>query len=146
MKKQITGYVTALADVYGGTLNQPMIKCLNNLLEFIEDIPEGNEEISNDRIAENNLLRKRITELEENCENMNGVEKNLHKKICDLTKEVTLVKSASQVLKERNEELTKVNTISGQCQRLEEQFKSIFGNTPGGKRFVEILEEMGANE
>ena len=39
MKKEIMAYVTALTDVYSGTINQPMIKALNDIVNFVEDIP-----------------------------------------------------------------------------------------------------------
>jgi len=40
MKLQILSYVNALQDVYSGTINQPMIKALNDLESHVADLQE----------------------------------------------------------------------------------------------------------
>lgn len=56
------------------------IESSTSLLDFVADLSEK-ENSEGDIIAENSLLRKRITELEESCTNMNEVERNLHEQI-----------------------------------------------------------------
>ena len=63
MKKEIMAYITALENVYSGTINQPMIKALNDLECFVADIKE---EDSNGE----DLYIKRIVELEEEIEDI----------------------------------------------------------------------------
>lgn len=84
MKEQISAYITALIDIHRHTVNMPMGNCLDNLLEFVMDIPEVNKEqsiTSFNIVLENENLKKRILELEESCTNMCDVENNLNKKI-----------------------------------------------------------------
>jgi myosin heavy subunit len=107
MKAKIIAYITALSDVNRRFLEEvkgtsdreakgqyiaveSMTKDLDNLIDFIEDIPsELNEPIMLilNNIEEAQILRKRIRELEDSCENMNDVEKNLHQKINKLEEE-----------------------------------------------------------
>lgn len=54
-----------------------------NLLNFVADITEEIQSPENEEIIERYL--KRISELEESCENMCEVEKNLQKRIDKLT-------------------------------------------------------------
>ena len=97
MKKSITSYITALINVHysalerlpetsqASSLHAVYVDELNALLDFIEDIPENNSIVINlGNSEENKYLRKRVRELEESCESMCEVEKNLHKKIKNL--------------------------------------------------------------
>lgn len=79
---ELKGYITARIDAYDGI--KGIIKCvpteevifnLSRLIEIIEDM-QGMES-ANVEVA----LRRHITELEESCENMCEVERNLNRKI-----------------------------------------------------------------
>jgi|GEM_PF-1868310 len=75
MKKEIIAYITALTDVYSHTVNMPMKDALDNLLEFVIDIPEFKEDkdqsiklfnivLENEDLKQSNAeLLNRITEL-----------------------------------------------------------------------------------
>lgn len=66
---------------------------LNDLLDFVEDIPDESKEpiilaITSDSNNETvEILRKRVRELEDSCENMSQVERNLHKEVDRLRQE-----------------------------------------------------------
>ena len=113
MRASINGYLTALINTHKNAISpnastlinnctRKAINELNDLVEFIKAIP--NEQIA-DTYKEINRLRdilvrfekdtdtetlrrrnlqKRVVELEESCENMNEVEKNLHLTIKEL--------------------------------------------------------------
>jgi hypothetical protein len=104
VKKEITGYITCAIDNHNRTIEimkksgnpsglmgiyESYTAELSDLLDFIE------ADASVDRIAENDLLRKRVSELEVSCENMNEVEKNLHSKIKELEMANILYKNGS---------------------------------------------------
>ena len=65
MKKEIIAYITALTDVYSHTVNMPMKAALDNLIEFVIDIPDNKEQsIKTFNIAlENEDLKKCNAEL-----------------------------------------------------------------------------------
>lgn len=113
MKKEITAYITGVINSYTKTVailneNNAFNTNLNSfvavkeefseLLNYVMDIPEENKEqlISNFNISlENENLKQtnakllsRVMELEESCENMNEVERNLHYKIKGIEKEM----------------------------------------------------------
>ena len=98
MKKEITGYITGIINSYSRTIERlkangaPITATnpfkafkeeLTDLLEFVIDIPDSKETsiLSFNVAIENTILKKRIAELEESCECMCDVERNLHKKI-----------------------------------------------------------------
>ena len=99
MKSEITGYLTGLINNHNrivgsmkkfGYSNASIqidvnyTNELTDLLAFVEKTPEETQQpmtVILNNIEENELLRKQIRELEDSCENMNEVEKNLHKKI-----------------------------------------------------------------
>lgn len=100
MKAAVTGYITAVINNYTRAIeNLKTVKTapitiskyetireeLNDLLDFIEDIPEETggpiTVVLNSNNEEVEILRKRIRELEDSCENMAQVEKNLNAKI-----------------------------------------------------------------
>ena len=83
MKKEIMAYVTALSDVYSKTINQPMIKALNDILNFVEDIPTVKNEITDFEI-ENKRLKGSNRMLEALCDSL--IEKN-----CELVKEKQII-------------------------------------------------------
>ena len=104
MKKEITGYIQGVINSYSRTIERLKVSGVpitstnsfqsfkeefSDLLEFVIDIPEEKEEsIMSFNIAlENGAIKRRITELEEFCENLNEVEGNLHREIEKLNKE-----------------------------------------------------------
>lgn len=110
MKQSIIGYVTALTNVHadmldkiptntrGTSVHGMFLNELNALLDFIEDIPEENPLVINlNSIEETEFLRKRIRELEESCESMCEVEKNLHSKMVLLIQENEQLKQKLQI-------------------------------------------------
>lgn len=126
MKKEIMAYVTALTDVYSGSINQPMVKCLNDILNFAEDIPVEDKErsiLAFNTALENSILKSRVLELEESCENMNEIEINLHKRIKALKWNNSALDGNCNVLKEQNIKLVKVNNEFALCNK--KQFQMI---------------------
>ncbi|MGH4125140.1 MAG: hypothetical protein ACREV6_19665 [Clostridium sp.] len=135
MKKQITGYITGVINSYSRTIErlkaseapitstssfQAFKEEFTDLLEFIIDIPEENKEVSilAFKIAiENTILKKRILELEESCENMNEIENNLHKRVKALTNNNEALDSNCNVLMNHNNKLIKVNFELAQCNK-----------------------------
>jgi len=99
MKAEIIAYTTALINVYAKEVklntNSLIINCnkralddLNDFLAFVEDVQEETGFVK--VILENgeiDLLRKRIRELEDSCENMCEVDRNLQRKIEELKNE-----------------------------------------------------------
>lgn len=101
MKELIIGYITAVINNYTRTIDtfkqynaangsirrfETIREELNDLLDFVEDIPEETKEpytiiFRTDSEEEVNILRKRIRELEDSCENMCEIERNLRNKI-----------------------------------------------------------------
>lgn len=90
MKESIVGYLTALANIHSDAvenhcganiiavnLHRSFVNELNALLDFVEDIPEENTEALQ--------LKIKIKDYEESLRTMTVVEKNLHKKIAELT-------------------------------------------------------------
>jgi hypothetical protein len=124
MKKEIMAYITALTDVYSGTINQPMIKCLNDLLTFVVDIPEKNKEqsiaafniaLGNEDIKqENAALINRIIELEDSCTNMCEVEKNLQLKVQGAMDNNVALNSTCNKLRDEKKYLLRLNSVSDQ--------------------------------
>lgn len=104
MKKEIIGYITGAINnhirilesmnKYGYSKasvqsHQNYADELSDLSKFITNIPDANKEASIlafNVALENGSLKRRIVELEESCENMNEVEKNLHYKIKGIEK------------------------------------------------------------
>lgn len=120
MKEQISAYITALIDMHRHTVNMPMKNCLDNLLEFVMDIPEGNKEQSiaafNIALDNKNIEKlktnmfKRITELEESCTNMCEVEKNLQRKLQGAMDNNIALNDTCNKLRETNEFLLRANS------------------------------------
>lgn len=100
MKAAVTGYITAVINNYTRTIEnlkknkvpehmlrryETIREELNDLLDFIEDIPEETSGpitvILNSNHEEVEILRKRIRELEDNCENDCTIIRNLNNKI-----------------------------------------------------------------
>lgn len=100
MKQAVTGYITALINSHERRINNlNNIKVPDNviknyeefknelcdLLDFVEDIPQEVKDpgtvIINANDAEIENLKKYIRELEDSCENMCTVERNLREKI-----------------------------------------------------------------
>lgn len=113
MKAEITGYVTALINIYGKRVNfntnTKVLSDLRDLLEFVEDIPEQTNELSepitvyfNRNDEEVAKLKSVIRELEDSCENMNEVEKNLHGKIELLMKDNKMWQKTCNELRDKN--------------------------------------------
>lgn len=124
MKAEITGYITALINVKELNVkrikrsnpnidikaHQNSIEELSCLLDFVEDVPEEMDHITvvvKDEEAD--LLRKRIRELEDSCENMCEIEKILHKKIEDLNSENLVYQITCTGLNEKIEKLEAIN-------------------------------------
>ena len=113
MKEQIAAYITALIDIHRHTVNMPMNNCLDNLFEFVMDIPEVNKEqsIAAFNIAlENENLNKIILELEESCTNMCEVERNLQGKIQGALANNIALNDTCNKLRERNKYLLRLNS------------------------------------
>lgn len=119
MKEEITGYLTGMIDSsnrgveFLKEVGQPTtiieiceghVLGLSDLLDFVEDISEE-EQVHGDSIAEINLLRKRIRELEDSCENMCVIEKNLHKQLAMLKDENCTWQIAFNEIKEKLDDL-----------------------------------------
>jgi len=114
MKEQISAYITALIDIHRHTVNMPMKNCLDNLLEFVMDIPEVNKEcviLTFNVVLENENLKKRILELEESCTNMCEVEKNLQEKVQGSMDNNVALNNTCNNLRGRNEYLLKLNSV-----------------------------------
>ncbi|WP_435789180.1 hypothetical protein [Clostridium sp.] len=124
MKKETMAYITALTDVYSGTINQPMIKCLNDLLTFVVDIPEENKEqsitsfniaLENENIKQENAeLLNRVMEFENSCENMCEVEKNLQGKVKGAMDNNVALNSTCNKLRDKNKYLLRLNSVLDQ--------------------------------
>ena len=128
MKKEIMAYITALTDVYTHTVNMPVKNCLDNLMNFIEDIPEGKDKAILDfNIAlENESLKKRIIELEESCENMCDIEKNLHEKLKTHELNNTVWRNIYKELEEENKILKEKSfNDTKSYKKFEKVFKGI---------------------
>lgn len=82
-----------------------VLNSLNIILDYVEDIPEDNSKPTTVVLcgSENEKLEKRIHELEESCENMCEVEKNLHNKVQTLRSDNTTWRNACNELREKNE-------------------------------------------
>lgn len=125
MKAEIIGYVTGMINSYERTISQykkdelPKEKYksfdlvkeeLSDLLDFAQDIPE-----------ETDRLNKRIAELEESCENMNDIEKNLHLQIKELDTENIGGQVAYQKLKVENQKLITQSKIDKRISIMSEK-------------------------
>jgi hypothetical protein len=100
MKREILGYISALVNLYDKEIpkgHPPLIhlqgvqKSIDDLYEFVIDIED--EEAKEPVVAVDNnglvkILRKRVLELEESCQNDNEVIKNLQRKNDDADKEI----------------------------------------------------------
>jgi len=139
MKSSVKAYVTALINTHKNEIipnasclingyTHKSIKELNDLLDYISKIPEI---LITDTYVEINRLRdelarvviesdtetlrrrnlqKRVVELEESCENMNEVEKNLHKKIKTLETNAGWISHQLLESDKKIRELEEVNT------------------------------------
>ena len=141
MKKQIIGYVTGVINSYSRTIERlkasgaPILSTnsfqafkeeFTDLLEFVIDIPEQNKEaamLSFNVALRNEDLKKRILELEESCEDMCEIEKNLHKRIKALTDNNEALDSNCNVLMNQNNKLIKINFGLTNCNK--NQFQMI---------------------
>ncbi|MFT5872791.1 MAG: Na+/phosphate symporter [Clostridium sp.] len=131
MKQQIVGYVTALIDMNRSTVNMSIKNCLDNLLEFVIDIPKENKETSiaafntaleNENLKQSNAkLLSRVMELEESCENMNEIENNLHKRVKALTENNDALDENCNKLINHNSKLIKINLEIFQCNKNQAQ-------------------------
>ncbi len=141
MKKEITGYITGIINSYSRTIERlkangaPIAATnpftafkeeLTDLLEFVIDIPDSKETsiLSFNVAIENVTLKKRIAELEESCECMCDVERNLHKKIEEL--ETAEIANREQLLddKQKIEESEKEKNEFWECNKqLNELYK-----------------------
>lgn len=83
----LTTTINRYSEVAGSIVSQKcVINDLTNILDYIQDIPEGNKpnevlNIFNEIVMENKTLNKTVKELEESCQYMCDVEKNQLKKI-----------------------------------------------------------------
>lgn len=120
MKEQISAYITALIDMNKHTVDMSIENCLDNLLEFVMDIPEVDKERSitafNLALGNKNIEKitanmfKRIMELEESCTHMCEVEKNLHKKIQGLGANNAAINETCNKLRDKNSSLLRINS------------------------------------
>lgn len=123
MKALIIGYITAVINNYTRSI-ETLKECgasegaikrfetireeLNDLLDFVEDIPEWSKEpvtlnITINSNEEVEILRKRIRELEDSCENMCEVQKNQLKRIEYLKDDNYMWQNTCNILKEKLE-------------------------------------------
>jgi len=114
MKKEIIAYITALLDVCNHTVNIPITECLDNLIDFIEDIPEEKEQsiktfnivLENQDLKQSNEeLLSRITELnqlEEANEYLKNINENLYKKVENLEIALSLSRSGMDPIFKEN--------------------------------------------
>jgi len=79
MKKEIMAYITALINTCNTTVNVPVAKCLNDLLDFVEKSSE-----------EDTKSKGYIKLVEKICDGF--VEKN-----CELVKEIEALKKMNKV-------------------------------------------------
>lgn len=102
MRSSIKGYLTGLINNYKNgigfkvnpmtnTCNALIVDILNDLLDYVTKFKE--ETVSEKTVIENEILKKRIVELEESCENMNEVEKNNHATIATLESNTTWIRT-----------------------------------------------------
>jgi len=143
LKAEIMGYITGITnnhlrivasmEKYGfeetlTAIHENVIDELNDLLTFVEDVPEETEftkvvlakegvkmpmskfttelyDIIGDLQDQKEVLEKRVKELEESCQNMCDVDRNLQKKIKELKTTNHDWQNACIMLKEKNEEL-----------------------------------------
>ncbi|APF26060.1 hypothetical protein NPD5_241 [Clostridium sporogenes] len=80
----LTTTINRYSEVPGSIVSQKcVINDLTNILDYIQDIPEGNEvlNIFHEIVIENKALNKTVKDLEESCQYMCDVEKNQLKKI-----------------------------------------------------------------
>ncbi|WP_373899309.1 hypothetical protein ACER0A_002070 [Haloimpatiens sp. FM7315] len=116
MKQAIMSYITALINVHNNALERitdratnsnikTFINELNDLLNFIADSPEEKHITIILNKKDNETLRKRIKELEESCENMCEVERNLHEQIKQLRADNLMWQNACNQLREKLEKL-----------------------------------------
>lgn len=147
MKKQIAGYITGVINSYSRAIErlktsgapitsidliQAFKEEFTDLLEFVIDIPsEKNKEaamLSFNVALQNEDLKNRILELEESCENMNQVEKNLHDKIEGLTGNNLALNSTCNRLRIENNKISKRNKsqveVLKSCATKIEHFKN----------------------
>ncbi|ACA55207.1 hypothetical protein FDC45_13105 [Clostridium botulinum] len=89
MKQAITGYITALINMYSdGNVEEKFVQQLNDLLDYVADLKEENREDITRVVLNNNIeitkLQEYIKELEESCENNNEVTRQQWEKIVRL--------------------------------------------------------------
>ncbi|HGG0416135.1 TPA: hypothetical protein ACJFE8_000886 [Clostridium sporogenes] len=94
----LTTTINRYSEVPGSIVSQKcVINDLTNILDYIQDIPEGNKpnevlNIFNEIVMENKTLNKTVKELEESCQYMCDIEKNQLEKM-------ELIKSENKKLK-----------------------------------------------
>ncbi len=94
----LTTTINRYSEVAGSIVSQKcVINDLTNILDYIQDIPEGNKEnevlnIFYEIVMENKALNKTVKDLEESCQYMCDVEKNQLEKM-------ELIKSENKKLK-----------------------------------------------
>ncbi|MBY6965286.1 hypothetical protein [Clostridium botulinum] len=80
----LTTTINRYSEVAGSIVSQKcVINDLTNILDYIQDIPEGNEvlNIFHEIVIENKALNKTVKDFEESCQYMCDVEKNQLEKI-----------------------------------------------------------------
>lgn len=113
MKKEIIAYITALTDIQRHTVNMPVKECLDNLLEFVVDIPEDKEQsikhfniaLENEDLKQSNAeLCNRIMELnqlEECNEHLATINQKLRTDNNKLADDIQNLQIACNLLKEK---------------------------------------------
>lgn len=99
----LTTTINRYSEVAGSIVSQKcVINDLTNILDYIQDIPEGNEvlNIFHEIVIENKALNKTVKDLEESCQYMCDVEKNQLEKM--------------ELLKAENEDL-KAKLLKKEC-------------------------------
>jgi len=114
MKREIIAYITALTDVQRHTVNMPIAECLDNLIDFIEDIHEDKElsirifniTLENEDLKKCNAeLLNRITELnqlEESHAYLKDINEKLYKKVENLEIALTISKGVMDPIFKEN--------------------------------------------
>lgn len=146
MKEAITGYITGVINRYTRSIER-LKKCgapatatnnlvlikeeFSDLLEFVINIPDDSQTLMlnfnavlEDKEYEITILKQRAAELEESCENIYEVERNLHKKIERL--EAAEISYREQFLddKQKIEEVEKEKNEFWECNKqLNELYK-----------------------
>jgi len=123
MKKEIMAYLTALIDVYSETINHPMIKALNDVVTFVEDIPSENkqqskmtEQVHNNLkkinyklMTEKEILKKRLLKIEQANEILCTNTASIYSQINGLVENNAALNKNCNNLRKENGQLVKEN-------------------------------------